>query len=225
MPRWRRPGGRPGVYGWLDERLDLESIRTFAADKRVPVHAQEFWYCLGGITLFLFLVQVATGILLILYYRPSTEEAFESVQFIMTEVQFGWLIRNIHSWSANLLVATMMIHLFSVYFTRAYRKPRELPWLTGMALFGIFLFFGFSGYLLPWNELAFFATRVGTEIPGVIPVIGPFLRRLLRGGNDVTGATLTRFYGIHVAILPALVTVILGAHLYMVQKLQKELQS
>jgi cytochrome b6 len=169
-------------------------------------------------TLFLFTIQVATGILLLLYYRPSAGEAFESIQFLMTEVQFGWLIRSIHSWSANLMIFAMFIHLFSALFLHAYRRPREITWLSGAGLLGLSLAFGFTGYLLPWNELAFFATRVGTEIPGVLPIIGPFVRRLLRGGNDVTGATLTRFYGIHVAILPAIVTLVLGLHLFLVQK-------
>lgn len=212
------PSGRPGVYGWLDERLDLESIRTFAAEKRVPVHAQEFWYCLGGITLFLFLVQVATGILLILYYRPSTEEAFESVQFLVTRVEFGWLIRNVHGWSANLLIGCAFLHLFSVFLLKSYRKPRELTWVSGAALLLLMLAFGFSGYLLPWNELAFFATKVGTGIVGAVPLVGTFLMRLLRGGDDVTGATLSRFYGLHVAVLPAITTMLVGLHLLFVQR-------
>jgi cytochrome b6 len=116
------------------------------------------------------------------------------------------------------MIFAMFIHHFSALFLQAYRAPREITWLSGGGLLGLMLAFGFTGYLLPWNELAFFATRVGTEIPGVVPVVGPFLRRLLRGGNDVTGATLTRFYGIHVAILPAIVTVVLGIHLFLVQK-------
>jgi cytochrome b6 len=136
----------------------------------------------------------------------------------MTEVEFGWLVRSIHSWSANLMILTMFIHLFSALLLHAYRRPRELTWLSGAGLLGLSLAFGFTGYLLPWNELAFFATRVGTEIPGVVPVIGPFLRRLLRGGDDVTGATLTRFYGIHVAVLPAIATLMIAVHLFMVQK-------
>jgi cytochrome b6 len=116
------------------------------------------------------------------------------------------------------MIFAMFIHLFSALFLQAYRAPREITWLSGAGLLGLMLAFGFTGYLLPWNELAFFATRVGTEIPGVVPIVGPFLRRLLRGGDDVTGATLTRFYGIHVAILPAIVTVVLGLHLFLVQK-------
>ena len=206
------------LWLWFDERIGLSDFAKLAKKKEVPVHRHTFWYYFGGMTLFLFMIQVATGILLLLYYRPSAGEAFESIQFLMTEVQFGWLVRSIHSWSANLMIFAMFIHLFSALLLHAYRRPREMTWLSGGGLLGLSLAFGFTGYLLPWNELAFFATRVGTEIPGVLPVIGPFLRRLMRGGNDVTGATLTRFYGIHVAILPALATGILGLHLFMVQK-------
>jgi len=209
---------RGKLWFWLDERIGLGDFAKLAKKKEVPLHRHTFWYYFGGMTLFLFMIQVGTGILLLLYYRPSANEAFESIQFIMTEVEFGWLVRSIHSWSANLMVFAMFTHLFSAFFLKAYRAPRELTWLSGGLLMGLTLVFGFTGYLLPWNELAFFATRVGTEIPGVIPVVGPFLRRLLRGGDDVTGATLTRFYGIHVAILPAIVTVILGLHLFLVQK-------
>jgi len=206
------------LWLWLDERVGLSDMVYLAKKKEIPLHRHTFWYYFGGMTLFLFMVQVTTGILLLLYYRPSAGEAFESIQFLMTEVQFGWLVRSIHSWSANLMIFAMFIHLFSALFLQAYRAPREITWLSGGGLLGLMLAFGFTGYLLPWNELAFFATRVGTEIPGIVPVVGPFLRRLLRGGNDVTGATLTRFYGIHVAILPAIVTVVLGLHLFLVQK-------
>jgi cytochrome b6 len=153
----------------------------------------------------------------LLYYRPSAENAFESVQFIVTEVQFGWLIRSIHSWSANLMIATLFIHLFSVFFLRAYRRPREMTWVSGVVLLFIVICFGFSGYLLPWNKLAFFATKVGTEIAGVIPIVGRPVLRFLRGGDDVTGATLTRFFGFHVAVLPATATVFLAVHVLLVQ--------
>jgi cytochrome b6 len=140
------------------------------------------------------------------------------VQFIVTQVEFGWLIRNVHSWSANLLIAAAFAHLFSVFFLKAYRYPRELTWISGVLLLFLMLGFGFSGYLLPWNELAFFATKVGTGITGAVPVIGPALMRFLRGGEDVTGATLSRFYAIHVAILPALSTLLVAAHLLFVQR-------
>jgi cytochrome b6 len=206
------------VVDWLDERIDLSGIRHFIAEKGVPIHAQEVWYYLGGMTMFLFGVQVFTGILLLLYYRPSATEAYESVQFIVTQVEFGWLIRNVHSWSANLLIALAFAHFFSVFFLKSYRKPRELTWLTGILLLFLMLGFGFSGYLLPWNELSFFATKVGTGIAGAVPIIGPFTLRLLRGGDDVTGATLSRFYGLHVAILPAITTALVVAHLLLVQR-------
>jgi quinol-cytochrome oxidoreductase complex cytochrome b subunit len=206
------------VVTWLDERLDLGDLRRFLAEKGVPVHTHKFWYYLGGMTLFLFVVQVVTGILLLLYYRPSAEEAYESVEFIVTQVEFGWLIRNVHAWAANLLVAAALAHLFSVFFLKAYRKPRELTWVSGVVLLFLMLGFGFSGYLLPWNELAFFATKVGTGMAGSVPVVGDFLLRFLRGGDDVTGATLSRFYALHVAVLPALTTLLLALHLLLVQR-------
>ena len=212
------PGIGARLFAWLEERTGLSVLSELARKKRVPRHRHTVWYYLGGMTLFLFGIQVGTGILLLLYYRPSASEAFESVQFIMTRVPFGWLIRSIHSWSANLLVLTAFVHMFSVFFLKAYRKPRELTWLSGALLLFLMLGFGFSGYLLPWNELAFFATQVGTQVAGAVPVVGHFTLRLLRGGDLVTGGTLTRFYGFHVAVLPALATLLVGAHLILVQK-------
>jgi quinol-cytochrome oxidoreductase complex cytochrome b subunit len=202
---------------WVDDRLAISSLAKLAQKKEVPVHRHAIWYYFGGMTLFLFTVQVITGILLLLYYRPSSENAFESVQFIMTEVKFGWLIRSIHSWSANLMIATLFIHMFSVFFLRAYYPPREITWVSGVALLFIVICFGFSGYLLPWNKLAFFATKVGTEIAGVVPLVGHPILRFLRGGDDVTGATLTRFFGFHVAVLPATATVFIALHVMLVQ--------
>ena len=206
------------ITAWLDERLSISTLAAMAKKKEVPLHRHSIWYYFGGMTLFLFTVQVATGILLLLYYRPSSENAFESVQFIITEVKFGWLIRSIHSWSANLMIATLFIHLFSVFFLRAYYPPREITWISGVLLLFIVIAFGFSGYLLPWNKLAFFATKVGTEIAGVVPLVGRPMLRFLRGGDDVTGATLTRFFGFHVAVLPAAATVLIGIHVLLVQQ-------
>jgi cytochrome b6 len=204
---------------WLEDRLSLSVLGRLARKKDVPVHKHTIWYYLGGMTLFLFVVQVATGILLLFYYRPSAEEAFESVQFLMAEVQFGWLIRSIHAWAANLMIFTLFLHLFSVLLVKAYRPPRELTWFSGIALMGLALTFGFTGYLLPWNELAYFATRVGTEIIGAVPLVGEFVLRVARGGDDVTGATLTRFYAVHVWVLPATTFAVVGLHLFLVQKL------
>ncbi len=206
------------LYAWIDERAQLESLVHFMGKKYVPVHRHSVWYYFGGVTLFLFIVQVCTGILLLLYYKSGEELAFESIQFIMSKVQFGWLIRSIHSWAANLFILSAFIHMFSVYFEKAYRKPREITWLTGMLMLFLGLGFGFSGYLLPWNELAFFATKVGTDIAGVVPVIGKPIMIFLRGGEEVTGATLSRFFGFHVAVLPGIFTVLLGIHLVLVQR-------
>jgi len=206
------------VLAWLDDRLGLDSIREFMAHKSVPRHSATAWYFFGGITLFLFVIQVLTGILLLLYYRPTPTEAYESVQFIMTQVSYGWLVRSIHSWSANLMILAAFIHMFSVVFLHSYRKPRELTWLSGIALLGLALGFGFSGYLLPWNTISYFATKVGTDMAASLPVIGEPIARFLRGGNDVGGATLTRFFGFHVAVLPGLATVLLFIHIVLVQK-------
>lgn len=209
---------RIGLGAWLDERLSWSAIKELALHKRVPMHRHSVWYYLGGMTLFCFLVQIVTGIFLLLYYRPTAEAAFESVEFIMTDVKFGWLIRSIHSWSANLMIFFAFVHMFSVLFMRGYRRPRELTWVSGAFLLFLSLGFGFSGYLLPWNQLAFFATKVGTDILGQIPLIGNWLLTVARGGEDVTGATLTRFFGIHVAVLPMVTTFFLLGHLALVQK-------
>lgn len=203
---------------WLNERIGLNSIKEFSTHKKVPIYRHTIWYYFGGMTLFLFCIQVVTGILLLFYYQPGEQTAYESVQRIMTEIPFGWMIRSMHSWSANLMVATAFIHMFSVFFLRAYRKPREVTWFTGFLLLALALGFGFSGYLLPWNELSYFATRVGTEIVGVVPVIGKYILYFLRAGEDVTGATLNRFFAVHIWIMPLLAFGLLGAHLILVQK-------
>jgi quinol-cytochrome oxidoreductase complex cytochrome b subunit len=206
------------LYTWIDDRVHIEQLVQYMGKKYVPVHRHSVWYYFGGVSLFLFIIQVVTGILLLLYYKGSEELAFESIQFIMSKVEFGWLIRSIHSWAANLFILAALVHMFSVYFEKAYRKPREMTWLTGMLMLFLGFGFGFSGYLLPWNELAFFATKVGTDIAGVIPVIGKPIMIFLRGGEDVTGATLSRFFGFHVAVFPGIFTVLLGIHLLLVQR-------
>jgi cytochrome b6 len=205
-------------YSWINDRVHLEDLVEFFGKKYVPVHRHSIWYYFGGVSLFLFIIQVVTGIMLLLYYKSGEELAFESIQFIMSKVQFGWLIRSIHSWTANLFILAAMVHMFSVYFEKSYRKPREITWLTGMLMFFLALAFGFSGYLLPWNELAFFATKVGTDITGVVPLVGKPIMQFLRGGEEVTGATLSRFFGFHVAVFPGIFTVLLGTHLVLVQR-------
>ena len=205
------------ITAWLEERVRYGGAEAFLRHKEVPRHRFAFTYYSGGITLFFFLVQVLTGLLLLMYYRPTADAAFESVRLIMSKVRFGWLIRAIHIWSANLMILAAFVHLAATFFGKAYRRPREVTWLTGVGLLFLTLTFGFTGYLLPWNALAYFATKVGTEIAGDVPLIGKAMLILLRGGDDVTEATLSRFFGIHVAILPALTTLVLGLHLLLVQ--------
>ncbi len=206
------------LYKWVDERVQFEDLIKFFSKKYVPVHRNSVWYYFGGVSVFFFIIQVITGILLLFYYKGSSDLAYESIQFIMSKVQFGWLIRSIHSWSANLFILCVFIHMFSVFFEKSYRKPREMTWVSGVLMLFLVLFFGFSGYLLPWNQLAFFATKVGTDIAGAIPIIGEPIKVFLRGGDDVTGATLSRFFGFHVALLPGIFTIILAIHLILIQR-------
>jgi cytochrome b6 len=209
---------RRRLYKWFDERVDLQNLEKFLSHKTVPYHRHSIWYYLGGMSLYLFVVQVVTGILLLLYYKPTAESAYESVQYIMTEVPFGWLVRSIHSYAANLFIGLVFIHMFSVFIMKAYRKPRELTWITGALLLFLAMGFGFSGYLLPWNQLAYLATNVGTNFAAMIPFVGQWVLKFLRGGNEVTGATLTRFFGFHVAVLPGLTTLLLTIHVLFVQR-------
>lgn len=213
----QKPGARAAIVAWLDDRIGLSAVREFMSHKTVPMHRYSVFYYLGGMTLFFFLVQVCTGVLLMLYYRPSADEAFESIEFLVTTVPFGWLVRSLHAWSANLMVFFAFLHLVSVFFLKAYRPPRELTWFTGVILLFLILAFGFSGYLLPWNQLSFFATKVGTDIAGAVPLVGEWMLRFLRGGDRVTGGTLSRFYGWHVAILPTITFGVLVVHLLLVQ--------
>jgi cytochrome b6 len=214
----QRPRAKHRVRDFFSERLGLDGVQALLAKKQVPIHRSTPFYFLGGMALFLFVIQLVTGMLLSLYYKPSPDQAFESVQAIMTEVDFGWLVRSAHAWSANLLIGILFLHILTTYIMRAYRRPREMTWISGMLLFFLFLAFGFSGYLLPWNQLAFFATRVGTALVGSVPLVGEQLLLWARSGENVTGETLVRFYALHVAVFPVIAFFLLGAHLYLVQK-------
>jgi cytochrome b6 len=207
------------LWKFLDERFLLSGLIAFGKKKTVPEHRRSFWYFFGGICLFLTMIQVATGIMLLLYYTPHIDAAHESVQFIMSGVKFGWLIRSVHSWTANLLIGLLFVHMFSTFFLKAYRKPRELTWMSGFLLLVLFMAFGFSGYLLPWNELSYFATRVGTDIAGSLPLIGQWLKSVILGGPEVSQATLSRFFWFHVALLPLAALALIGVHIWLVQTL------
>jgi len=214
------PDGRRGrLLRWLDERYAVRPLLDFMSHKQVPVGTHSLaWYFLGGATLFFFAIQIASGALLLMYYQPGEDTAYESIRYITTKVPFGWLVRSIHCWSAHLMTICLVVHMYSTFFLKAYRKPRELTWLTGYALFGITLCFGFSGYLLPWNELAFFATAVGTDSVKSIPVVGDWVLQVLRGGPEVSINTLYRFFALHVVLMPLAAFGVIAVHLLFVQR-------
>jgi len=203
---------------WLNERYQIvEPIRKILT-KPVERFSTRWWYCLGGITFTLFIIQCITGVLLAFYYKPTPEEAYASIQFIETQVRFGASIRAIHHWSANGMVIMAVAHLLRVFITGAFKPPRELNWISGVILFIVTLGFGFTGYLLPWDQRAYWATTVGTEIAGGIPWIGDLTLIFLRGGWDVGAVTLSRFYAIHILILPLIIIAFLGVHFLMVRR-------
>lgn len=205
------------IQDYMVDRLGIEDILKVAKKKTVPEHKHSFWYYWGGISLFCFIVQVVTGILLMVYYRPGAE-AYESVRQITYDIHFGWLIRSVHNWAAQGFLVSAIVHMFSVYFMKAYRQPREIGWVSGMVLFLIGLLFGFSGYLLPMDDLAYFATKVGLEIPNALPVVGPAIANLARGGLEVGQFTVQRFFALHAVVLPLIFMPLLGLHLWLVQK-------
>jgi len=204
------------VVDWMDSRYRIRELMHALLEVYIPREAKTFY--LGGITLFLFIVQVVTGSLLTLYYQPTPDTAYESILFIMSNVNFGWLIRSIHAWGANLMIAFCALHLLRVFFQGAYKPPREMTWMIGVLLLGLTLGFGFTGYLLPWDQRAFWATTVGTEIAGAVPGVGDLLLRFLRSGTEVTGATLSRFYGIHTLLLPLTLGMLVGVHLVLIHQ-------
>ena len=204
------------VWDWLDSRYQLASLMDALLHVDIPRAARTYY--LGGITLFLFIVQAITGILLSLYYQPSPDRAYDSILFIMNEVNFGWLIRSIHAWGANLMILFCVLHLLRIFFQGAYKLPREVTWVVGGLLLAITLGFGFTGYLLPWDQRAFWATTVGSEIAGAVPLIGQPLLVFLRSGPEVTARTLSRFFGVHVLALPAALLALLAIHLAFVHQ-------
>jgi quinol-cytochrome oxidoreductase complex cytochrome b subunit len=202
------------MFTWIDERLGLSTIYNVVLDRNVP--KVNWWYTLGSASLFLFALQVVTGIFLTVYYVPSPDHAYDSVQYIMNEVSFGWLIRGVHHWGATLMVIFDFIHMLRTFYFAAYKYPREITWLTGVFLLLATLGMGFTGYLLPWNQRAYWATTVGTEIPGTAPFIGDFIIRILRGGSDLSAVTLARFFSVHIWFLPAIIVLLISVHMYLV---------
>jgi len=205
------------VYDWFQERLEIQAIADDITSKYVPPHVNIF-YCLGGITLTCFIVQVATGFAMTFYYRPTVTEAFASVEYIMTQVNFGWLIRSVHRWSASMMVLNMILHVCRVYLTGGFKKPRELTWVTGVALASVTVSFGVTGYSLPWDQVGYWACKIVTGVPDAIPVVGGLLVEVLRGGVSVGQSTLTRFYSAHTFVLPVVAVVLMLTHFVMIRK-------
>jgi cytochrome b6 len=205
------------TFKWFDERLDIQALDDDISSKYVPPHVNIF-YCLGGVTLVCFLIQFATGFAMTFYYKPTVAEAFNSVQYIMTDVSFGWLIRSIHRWSASMMVLMMILHVFRVYLTGGFKKPRELTWITGVVLAVITVSFGVTGYSLPWDQLGYWAVNIVSGVPEAIPVVGSTIVELMRGGTGVGQSTLSRFYSLHTFVLPWLIAVFMLAHFLMIRK-------
>ncbi len=206
------------VLAWIDERYELSDFLKPILNKPVPDWQRRWWYCLGGLTFFLFLVQGTTGIMLAFYYKPTPAEAYASIQFIENEVLLGSAVRMIHHWSANGMIVMATAHMLRVFIMGVYKPPRELNWVTGVVLLTLTLVFGFTGYLLPWDQRAYWATTVGTEIAGSIPVIGELALVFLRTGWSITSLTLSRFFALHILILPLVTFAFMGLHFVMVRK-------
>ena len=202
---------------WLDERVGWRVVWETIFLRKIP--KVNWFYTLGSATLFLAVNQAITGILLTIYYVPTPDHAYDSVQYITTQVTAGWLIRGLHHWGASAMVVVVVLHMLRVIFYGAYKYPRELTWITGVVLLLVVVGFGFTGYLLPWDQKAFWATTVGTRIAGTPPIVGDYLLRIMRGGPDLSAVTLARFFGTHVWVLPATLALLIGVHLYLVIKI------
>lgn len=183
----------------------------------IPNHLKKWWWCLGGTPLILFTIQLVTGLLLLFYYVPSAGGAYQSVDNITHVVPFGWFIRSLHKWAANLMIVAVFLHVIRVFFTGAYRSPRQLNWIIGVAVLGGTLTFGFTGYSLVYEQMSFWGATVATNLTEAVPFIGHTLAYLMRGGSEVGSNTLTRFFVLHTAILPVTVLLLVGLHIFLIR--------
>ncbi len=202
---------------WFEERMGWRPIWTALALRNIP--KVNWFYTLGSATLLVMINQILTGILLTIYYVPSPQDAYSSVSFITNEITAGWLIRGLHHWGASAMVVLAGLHMIRVVVHGAYKFPREVTWFTGLGLLAVTMAFGFTGYLLPWDQKAYWATTVGTRMLEVVPVIGPWLLRFARGGEELSAVTLTRFYGMHIWVLPAALLLLVGIHMFLVVRI------
>jgi quinol-cytochrome oxidoreductase complex cytochrome b subunit len=199
---------------WLEERIGWRSVWATIFLRKIP-HVN-WLYTLGSATLFVAMVQGITGILLTIYYVPTPDHAYDSVVYITTQLPAGWFIRGLHHWGASAMIVLTAAHLLRVFFYGAYKYPRETTWITGVLLLLVVVGFGFTGYLLPWDQKAYWATTVGTQIAGLVPFVGDWVLRIARGGPELSAVTLARFFGTHVWVLPAALASLIGVHLYLV---------
>ncbi len=217
LARWRE-----SLLKYLEPRLPIRPLLHYLNELlRRPLPSSVHWFHTLGFVILIFLgLQGLTGVLLLCYYKPTAAEAYDSVQFIMRDVRFGWFIRKFHAWGASILVVLLILHLARVFITGAYKKPREFTWVAGSLLFILVLAMGFTGYLLPWNQVSFWGTVVATDSIGKAPGAGPLVLQFMRGGTEVTELTLNRFFAAHVVILPALLTIIIACHIALVLSLR-----
>jgi menaquinol-cytochrome c reductase cytochrome b subunit len=212
------------AYRWVDDRLGIDPIVKNVVEHEVPehvnpaIHPKAVLYCFGGLTFFIFTLMVTTGIFLTMYYVPTPDHAYDSVRYITDDLTFGQIVRGIHHWSASGMVIMIILHMLRVFFQGAYKAPRELNWIVGVGLLMVVMGFGFTGYLLPWDQKAYWATTVGTKMSSQVPVVGAFVGTVLRGGEDLGAVTLARFYSLHIWFLPATTVGLLAMHFFMVRR-------
>jgi quinol-cytochrome oxidoreductase complex cytochrome b subunit len=203
---------------WLQERVPIsgDKLRELT-NEPVPNHLKRWWFCLGGTPAYLFVVQIVTGILLAFYYQPSPATAYDSVRYITEEAAYGWYFRSVHKWAATLMIAAVILHQMRVYFTGAYRKPREINWMVGMCLLVCTLLTGFTGYSLVYEQLSYWGATVGANITESVPIVGGFLKSLLLGGDAYNDRTLSRFFILHAAVLPVTMVLLLSIHVTLIR--------
>jgi quinol-cytochrome oxidoreductase complex cytochrome b subunit len=202
------------IGNWLDERVGWRRVWDAIFLRKIP--KVNWLYTLGSASLFVAINQIITGILLTIYYVPTPDHAYDSVQFITTQVSAGWLIRGLHHWGASAMVILVVVHMLRVILYGAYKYPREVTWFSGVFLLLVTIGFGFTGYLLPWDQKAYWATIVGTRIAATPPFIGEWVLRVIRGGDELSAVTLARFFGVHVWVLPTALLLLLTFHMYLV---------
>jgi menaquinol-cytochrome c reductase cytochrome b subunit len=203
---------------WLEERSGLVGAVRYFLFRKVPADTN-WMQTLGSATLTAFLVQAVTGVILAMYYKPTPNDAYKSIQYITDELTLGWLVRGMHKWGASVFIILMFLHMGRVFLFGAYKYPRELNWIVGVLLLVMGMLEGFTGYLLPWDQTAYWASVVGINLNGTAPIAGPWLAQFLRGGQEITGDTLTRFYSLHMLIVPGGIAALIGLHLYLVIRL------